>query len=210
MTVANLAEFNRELKDFTVRVVPEKIHAFQRAVAFAVIEKVIFRTPVDTGRARANWIMQLGGIPTGLSESDDPTGEKAANAARSVALSAPPFSLMVFGNNLPYIDVIENGGFRPKDPINSPEANARRAAMRTGGQRKNAIARSGDPGAPAVKGGFSLQAPQGMVAISFKELIAAFSTKDAGERASGRPAGVAPNPNTAGRDERGRFIRRTP
>ncbi len=182
--ISNLASFNADLEDFSKREIPAAARRFVLAIVFEVINRVILRTPVETGRLRGAWIMSIGSDPS-TAPTTITTGRDVIAAARSVAQSAAtPYSLYVFGNNVVYAEVVDQGGFVPANPENSPKANARRAAQRSSNAKRRARAidaaargigrRGADAGVPLVSGGYSLQAPRGMVTISLEEVAGIF------------------------------------
>lgn len=170
----NIQDFVDEINEWTINIVPELALDFQRAVAILAADQIVLKTPVRTGRARSNWIVQIGSIPTSTIEEFDPGGEKTRRQNEGIISAVQELTYIVIGNNLPYINTIEEGGYIPKDPENSPEANKRRAELREPAVQRRAAAVAGDPGAPLVRGGYTLQAPQGMVALTFREIIQAF------------------------------------
>ena len=101
-----------------------------RKVVLDLDTKVVERTPVDTGRARANWQANIG--PQPQSQGGDIATTVAALTLGDTAWLA---------NGLPYIRVLEYGEF-PNPP--------------KGGTGKTV-------------GGFSTQAPSGMIRLSALE-----------------------------------------
>ena len=117
-----------------------------RQVLFDLQYTLGFYTPVDTGRLRSNWQFGAGEIPTGtLDSTDDPTDRLRAQIAGATA-----GTIHYLVNNLPYAAVIEYGQY-PNPP--------------KGGGRKDKT------GKHVVRsaGGYSTQAPQGMVRITAME-----------------------------------------
>jgi hypothetical protein len=119
----------------------------------ARVTGVIARTPVDTGRARASWIVTVGGrsphnrsVPAegSYAELKSHNGAVAhGTAAAGQALAGlQPGQTVWISSALPYILVLEFGGY-PNPP--------------KGGAGKSV-------------GGFSRQAPRGMVRVTFEEL----------------------------------------
>ena len=81
-----------------------------RRVAIAVGSGVIVATPVDTGRARGNWLSSLG-TPVSVMNWDGSAGfgaESSISRLRSIASNYHGGSLFV-ANNLPYINRLNNG-----------------------------------------------------------------------------------------------------
>jgi hypothetical protein len=124
-----------------------------RQVLFDFSRAIVMRTPVDTGRLRANWQFGAGHIPTGEIDDVDPasglggpTEDRLATGARSALAGTIHYIV----NNLPYAATIEYGQY-PNPP--------------KGGGRKDKT------GAHVTRsaGGYSTQAPQGMVRITVVE-----------------------------------------
>lgn len=78
------------------------------AVCAQISTEVIKRTPVDTGRARANWIPSIGTPSDNVTDNTDTSGILATNKALNVSkvASGKMFWLV---NNLPYIQKLEYG-----------------------------------------------------------------------------------------------------
>ncbi len=163
----NLDAFTKKIREFSVQVVPERVGSFQRTLAIKALEGVVLKTPVDTGRARANWQVGNDAVPEGVSDAVDTGGGNDTLAKGKAAIAeTKPFTKTAIVNNVAYIEILENGGFVPPDPVDSPEANARRSHL-----RKVFGHRDDNEGKPKVKGGYSIQAPQGMLAVTFEELV---------------------------------------
>jgi hypothetical protein len=130
-----------------IKDVKDQQKAYENAIRKAVIElfrRVILNTPVDTGQARGNWQASINSPISSLMDTKDPEGSKAVNKMVNIILSKEDVSEAVFwlSNNLPYIDVLEFGEY-PNPP---------------------------KEGTGKTSGGFSTQAPSGMVRKSLKEL----------------------------------------
>ena len=85
------------------------LDAVARRVAFEVGNGVVLKTPVDTGRARANWIPCVGSIPKGIVALTDKTGGGARSAMQSAVKEFGSGKIIYFANNLPYIQRLEDG-----------------------------------------------------------------------------------------------------
>lgn len=163
----NLDAFKAKLREVAVKVVPERVSAIQRTLAIKALEGVVLKTPVDRGRLRANWQIGTDGAPSSsLLETDASGGEGTIAREKPKVAAIKPFSVTSLVNNLVYAPIVENGGFVPPDPVDSPEANALRSKLRKAFGR-----RDDNEGKPKVKGGYSIQAPQGMLAVTFEELV---------------------------------------
>ena len=94
--------------------VAENADKLVRAVALAVDAEVVLATPVDTGRARANWRAGLGSGPAAeLPEPSSPAAgaQEALQQAQQVAAEyqGGEGSSIVITNNLPYIRPLNDG-----------------------------------------------------------------------------------------------------
>lgn len=79
-----------------------------REVCFEMSARIIQKTPVDTGRARANWIASIGSPSTAVTDSMDKIGSATLANAMSVAKGAVG-KVFWLSNNLPYIEKLEYG-----------------------------------------------------------------------------------------------------
>lgn len=77
--------------------------------ALLISQTVIVATPVDTGRARANWFANIGTPITQESDGTDPSG--AATIARNAGIIPIklPGQTIFLSNNLPYIQFLNEG-----------------------------------------------------------------------------------------------------
>lgn len=121
---------------------------FHRAVHLEALRRIIKRTPSDTGRLRGNWQTTVGAPASGTVPKD----VNAISQGLAVLSQLGLFETTWITNNLDYASYIENGQFVPPDPGPSKDP------------------RKGRKGRVLVKGGYSVQAPQGMVAITLDEL----------------------------------------
>jgi hypothetical protein len=146
----NLDEFNRELADAARDLTEREIVLLHQRTHLDALGRVVKRTPVDTGRTRGNWQSTLGAPASG--EVAARTGEAVNAEGLQVIGDVEPFGVSAITNNLDHILVLEEGGFVPTDPGPSKD---RRPSRK---------------GRVLVEGGFSVQAPRGMVAITVEEL----------------------------------------
>lgn len=86
-----------------------------RKVCGDIERGVVQRTPVDTGRLRANWIASVGSAYQGqVSGTGNPNNEQAIRNA--------PGNIWYLTNNLPYAAVAEFGQYgRPPGSANGPK-----------------------------------------------------------------------------------------
>lgn len=171
MTIRMHADaFQSELRSFIASIPQESAAPVTRAVALTALRKLISKTPVDTGHARANWQVTLDVPAFGtvfktdklaqraplLEGSSEVSGSAAFKNGSRVINRAPPYSRILITNNVDYIDVLEDGridggGF---DPIETPFGEVL------------------SPKRSRARG--SIQAPHGMLGVTFAELVAGF------------------------------------
>jgi len=87
-----------------------EIKKVRKTYAYALYSSIVRKTPVDTGRARANWNVSIG-------EPDSSTTEKTRKSPKPLSsMPEPKGDESIFiTNNLPYIETLEYGGY-PKKP----------------------------------------------------------------------------------------------
>lgn len=93
--------------------------ALVKKVALAVDQVLVLGTPVNTGRARSNWIAQAGGPATseigpyspgvGLGIGEGANAAAALNQGRSAIASRQPGQDIYISNNVDYIEDLNNG-----------------------------------------------------------------------------------------------------
>lgn len=81
----------------------------RRRVAIEIFERVIKRSPVDTGRFRGNWQASVGDYPRSIIEDTDPTGAGASANMVSLVLGDKTNHPLYLVNNLPYSLRLEHG-----------------------------------------------------------------------------------------------------
>lgn len=160
MPVKNLNAFRRRMKE--VAKLPERtLGLLVQSAGKAAFGGIIEQTPVDAGELRAGWFATLGSPSgatpasqrkrvlaakrAGTSITPQPTDQEIIDRAVAVIAGAPAYGQIWFTNNTPYADVIETGGFKPKNPGPSKDP------------------RPGREGQILVQGGYSTQAPAGML-----------------------------------------------
>ena len=84
-----------------------------RGVYLAGLKNIIEGTPVDTGRARNNWILS-DGTPNTSSTTNNSNG-LISNRQLSRMPKEVIGKKIYFTNNLPYVGVLEYGGFPSPD-----------------------------------------------------------------------------------------------
>ena len=88
---------------------------FKEKIGFDCFAGIVKRTPVDTGRARGNWMVSLGSaveavVDSGPTISDGQSTPSALiNQGMSTISKSKPGQDIVISNNLPYIVRLEEG-----------------------------------------------------------------------------------------------------
>lgn len=80
-----------------------------RRATLEVAKSVVEKTPVDTGRARANWQFGDGAMPGGTLDDTDKTGAATKNKLEEEILQSRVGGVTYIQNNLPYALWLENG-----------------------------------------------------------------------------------------------------
>lgn len=112
MTVRNLAQFSRQLRNFADQTVPEEVTKLHRTVALDLLRRVTLKSPVDSGRFRAGWAVSLSQPdPRPVSASGAPIlgADQVISNALSELEQLRPYSICWVHNSLPYATAIENG-----------------------------------------------------------------------------------------------------
>lgn len=130
-----MGSFEDDLRKFEAKT-NRKLTQLGRKVALELFKRVIYKTPVDTGRARANWQVTIGAQASGTIAIDDTNGGATMSKATAASAGFKAGDTIYLTNNLPYIRKLEEGGY---------------------------------PDGPKTVGGFSRQAPAGMVALTVQE-----------------------------------------
>ena len=90
-----------------IKVVSEK----QKKVAMAILQYVVLATPVDTGRARANWLVGINNVVSVPRDNDfDKNGGTTITEGISNILTSDEKNTTIYiSNNLPYIGRLNDG-----------------------------------------------------------------------------------------------------
>jgi hypothetical protein len=155
--MAELAQFRLDVTRLIgkMKIQPD---LFLRKFVLDLFRAVVLRTPVDTGLLRGNWQPAIGSMPDGVLTTKDKggwgVGGQIASATGRAIWGTPVYLI----NNLPYAVTVEYGGY--PNPV-------KRGTYVKSGQNKYGI--SGPGWVKRSLGGYSKQAPQGMVRVSIAE-----------------------------------------
>lgn len=108
----NLNQFGDKIKRVAVNV-PKNADEIVRKVALAADQTITMATPVDTGRARANWQVGIGVAPSGTVEYSGGAGGAVSYAIGTATNVVTTYKGQPGGiwlvNNLPYIQRLNEG-----------------------------------------------------------------------------------------------------
>lgn len=79
-----------------------------KKVAVDMSSRIVYRTPVDTGRARGNWMVTFDTPMDGTTTATDKTGQSTVSANTSKIGTWKDGTIWI-ANNLPYIGRLEYG-----------------------------------------------------------------------------------------------------
>ncbi|HEX7048653.1 MAG TPA: HK97 gp10 family phage protein [Longimicrobiales bacterium] len=99
-----------EGKDAATQRLRENAEKYMRALALEALARLMRKTPVDTGRARANWNVALGS-PDRSTDEDRTIADAGRAQAEGVRVIAEfgPGRVLYVTNSLPYIQDLEDG-----------------------------------------------------------------------------------------------------
>lgn len=92
-----------------------KIYDVRREIAYALFAKILYRTPVDSGRARQNWLVTLNGGSLAYNPNAAKGGMVLADGRRMI-FNAKGDDTIYIQNNVPYIEKLEYGEYGPNSP----------------------------------------------------------------------------------------------
>ncbi len=112
---SNINDFDKELRLFAQVKLPEDHTNLVKKVSMQALTGVVNKTPVDTGRARSNWMTAVNEVPSDtialtadLSRAE--ASAESINRGTTIIDSLKPYSTVNIANNLPYILPLEYGG----------------------------------------------------------------------------------------------------
>lgn len=106
--MADLAAFARRIRAMGARI-EDNSNEVVRRTALAINQAVVLATPVDTGRARANWQVGLDESIDEPTDDTDPSGGETVSRNNQVIEQSAPGQDIHLSNNLPYIEALNNG-----------------------------------------------------------------------------------------------------
>jgi hypothetical protein len=134
MASSSLGDFAERMKK-RASTMESGVSKLVRKVALTVQRDLVLATPVDTGRARSNWQVSVGGPSTGELEayspgkggsSAGPNAQAAIAAGEATIAKRQPGQDIFIQNNLPYIGRL-NEGWSAQAPAGFVEASIKHA-----------------------------------------------------------------------------------
>lgn len=109
MSFGSLEQFNKEIDAFTRDLVPAEVVKLQKKLVLEALQRIVKKTPVDTGRARGNWQTTIGESAETAIEVLDPDGGETIAKGLAAIGQLPPYSIVWISNNVNYIEFLEGG-----------------------------------------------------------------------------------------------------
>lgn len=108
--ITNLKAFNKQVKSFGEDLMPEELLTLQKKISLDLLRRIVFRTPVLTGRARGNWQVNLGrALDQSVNQLDRNGVSTLAQGASTINQHTNPFGIITIFNNVNYINFLEGG-----------------------------------------------------------------------------------------------------
>lgn len=89
--------------------VAEDVGKRLRIISIQLLNEIVQRSPVDTGRFRANNQVSIGSPDYTSTMATDKSGGTTLQQGSAVIAQGQPYSVIYIQNNLPYAEPLENG-----------------------------------------------------------------------------------------------------
>ncbi|HCC5759898.1 MULTISPECIES: HK97 gp10 family phage protein [Citrobacter] len=89
--------------------VEEDVGKKLRFISLQLLNEIVSRSPVDTGRFRANNQVSIGSPEYSTTDTTDKNGSVTLQQGSAVIAQGKPYSVIYIQNNLPYAEPLENG-----------------------------------------------------------------------------------------------------
>lgn len=112
--MSTIQSFELEIDRYLTEDIPAEQNLLERAVAGEALRRLIFRTPVRTGRARGAWFVTVDDRTYDIAAPDmdgnpSRSDSEAMNEGLAVINGSQPFSSIILQNNVEYIGELEDG-----------------------------------------------------------------------------------------------------
>lgn len=89
--------------------VEEDVGKRLRFISLQLLNEIVQRSPVDTGRFRANNQVSIESPEYSVTDTTDKSGGATLQQGSAVIAQGKPFSVIYIQNNLPYAEALEDG-----------------------------------------------------------------------------------------------------
>jgi hypothetical protein len=103
--------FGKDLDDFTVKSI-KKASRVKRAAAIEILNGVVMKTPVDTGRARGNWQASVNTPIVRDDEANDKAGNLTVSNGSYLIRRSKLENRIYLSNNVEYVPFLNQGSSR--------------------------------------------------------------------------------------------------
>lgn len=100
--------FELQISEFIKRF-EDRADLVMQGSVMRVGKSIVEKSPVDTGRFRANWQIGVGTAPTGTIDGTDVGGSATTSKIEGVAATVKADDITYLANNLPYAARLEEG-----------------------------------------------------------------------------------------------------
>ena len=110
-SATNIGAFVRAVKTEIELEGFKRFRLFKNSIAKQALERVVDRTPVDTGRLKANWVVGINSIPSDVDVDKFDKGGEVSKAEGRVVIdsSSGLFDDINIVNNIEYLQYIHDG-----------------------------------------------------------------------------------------------------
>lgn len=89
--------------------VEKNTESLMKDVGYSILSRVVYDTPVDTGRARANWLVNFGSSNNYSTTQKDVAGHSTVGKGSDIIGSYKYGNVVYITNNVDYIVKLNNG-----------------------------------------------------------------------------------------------------
>lgn len=100
--------FEKEIQSFIKKSI-NKVNNVTQETSAELGSRLVDKTPVDTGHAKANWRLTIGKLDTNEIDAVDPSGGRAKAVIKSMSEQINMGDNVYVSNSVPYINRLEHG-----------------------------------------------------------------------------------------------------
>lgn len=94
------------------KVIDSEVQRRVRVIAVALLNQVVLRSPVDTGRFKGSHVVSIGAPVYAVPDTPDKDGGPTVDRGLAALSGLEPYTVVYIQTNLPYAERIENGWSR--------------------------------------------------------------------------------------------------